>query len=370
MKVKALISYIITNGVTSTLYLLFGVRNRHLRKGYNREDNPFTRAPCKNIFYINAHHRDWKHLHPKIFLAQNKKIYFISDSAFVPLFLRDATHLKSTSELSSSEIKSSVFYVYFTFDSDALPELKRIIANEGKFIPNLEWSKTFYRFIDKLCYEALVKTWSKKERISHLDISVHENICEAISITCGLSGDYLEIGVYKGGTLLTAINYLSELTLHNVTPRRVVGLDTFDGFNYEQARQSDDMIWNGLPSFLSKSETIKYVTSTLTNKVVDFEIHAMNICSDQIPSSVKSISVAYIDVDMYEAFRDSLNAVHPLLQEKGIIICEDPAATPALYGAYLAMEQFLESDIGSQYTKIFKSGSYFLFKNPENLVVK
>ena len=143
----------------------------------------------------------------------------------------------------------------------------------------------------------------------------------------------------------------------------MVGLDTFDGFSYEQAKQSHDLIWNGLPSFLTKSETIKYVTDTLLNDVVDVKIHAMNICSDQIPSSVKSISVAYIDIDMYEAVRDSLVAVHPLLQKGGIIVCEDPAATPTLYGAYLAMEEFLESNVGSQYTKIFKSGSYFLIKN-------
>jgi hypothetical protein len=276
--------------------------------------------------------------------------------------LRDAIHLKSVLQLTSAEIESSVFYVYFTFDSDALPELKRIVENGGKFIPNLEWSKTFYRFVDKSCYTALVKTWSKKQRISHLNILVHENICEAISITRELSGDYLEIGVYKGGTLLTAINYLSEISQYTKTPRKVVGLDTFDGFNYSQARQSNDIIWSGFSSFLSKSEAMNYVKFTLTNKLVDFEIHALNICSDQIPSSVKSISVAYIDVDMYEAFRDSLIAVHPLLQKGGIIICEDPAATPALYGAYLAMQEFLESSVGSQYIKIFKSGSYFLLK--------
>lgn len=361
-KIKAFISYFFTNGVTSTLYLLFGKKNRHLRKGYNREDDPFTRTPDKKLFASNARESDWKHLHPKVFIAQNKEIYFISDKNFIPPFLRDAIHLKSVLQLTSAEIKSSVFYVYFTFDSDALPELKRIVENGGKFIPNLEWSKTFYRFVDKSCYTALVKTWSKKQRISHLNILVHENICEAISITRELSGDYLEIGVYKGGTLLTAINYLSEISQYTKTQRKVVGLDTFDGFNYSQARQSNDMIWSGFSSFLSKSEAMNYVKFTLANEVVDFEIHALNICSDQIPSSVKSISVAYIDVDMYEAFRDSLIAVHPLLQKGGIIICEDPAATPALYGAYLAMQEFLESSVGSQYVKIFKSGSYFLLK--------
>lgn len=169
--------------------------------------------------------------------------------------------------------------------------------------------------MDKPCYTALVKTWTKKQRISHLNILVHENICEAISITRGLIGDYLEIGVYKGGTPLTAINYLSEISRHGETPRKMVGMDTFDGFKYAHARQSNDVIWNGFLGFLSIPEAMAYVELTLSNKVVDFEIYALNIFTDQIPSSVKNISAASIDVDMYEAFKDSLIAVHPLLQK-------------------------------------------------------
>ena len=44
------------------------------------------------------------------------------------------------------------------------------------------------------------------------------------------------------------------------------------------------------------------------------------------------------------------------------MICEDPASTPALYGALLTMEEFLESEEGSQYVKVFKKGQYFLVK--------
>jgi hypothetical protein len=43
-------------------------------------------------------------------------------------------------------------------------------------------------------------------------------------------------------------------------------------------------------------------------------------------------------------------------------MCEDPPSTPALYGALLAMEEFLDSDKGKCYTKIFKGGQYFLVK--------
>jgi hypothetical protein len=305
-------------------------------------------------------------VHPDVFFAQDKKVYFISDKEFIPPILRKAIHLKSVLPLSPSQIKSSVFFVSYTFDSDALPELKKILENGGVLVPDIDSSKTPYRFVDKLCYNALANTWSKGERISHLNIAVHENICEALAITAGLNGDYLEIGVYKGGTLLTAINYLSQLSqVKNIPPRKVFGLDTFEGFNYEQAQQSNDKMWFGTHKLSEKSETISYVADTLANKVIDFKLYAVNICSDPIPQSIKFISVAYVDVDMYDATLASLKAVDPLLQKGGIIICEDPTSTPALYGAYLAMEQFLESSTGSRYTKIFKSGTYYLLKSLE-----
>ena len=364
-KLKFIYSHYATHGLTSMVYRFFGIRNRHLYKGYNPNNDPFVRVRHKFFFAGNSLPA-WKHVHPDVFFSQNKKVYFISDVEFSPPILRKAIHLKSVLLLSPSQIKSSIFFVSYTFDSDALPELKKILENGGVLVPDIEPSKTPYRFVDKLCYNALANTWSKGERISHLNIAVHENICEALAITAGLNGDYLEIGVYKGGTLLTAINYLSQLSqVKNIPPRKVFGLDTFEGFSYEQAQQSNDKMWFGTHNLLGKSETISYIADTLANKVVDFKLDAVNICSDPIPQRIKLISVAYVDVDMYEATLASLKAVDPLLQKGGIIICEDPTSTPALYGAYLAMEQFLESTTGSRYTKIFKSGTYFLLKSLE-----
>ncbi len=348
----------------STLFRLFGIK-KYLYHGNIREDIGFSRIAEKNVFntvFSNGKHPRWQHVHPEIFLNLGKKIYFVSDIKSKPKLLSDAIHLKSMLSLTSDEIGKSVFYLYFTFDSDALPEIRKILKHNGTLIPHLDPSKTLYRFVDKECFKALVNTWGKGDRVSHLNYAVHENICEALRITVGLSGDYLEIGVYKGGTMLTAINYLSEISQLGMPKRKVIGLDTFEGFNYEQAKLSGDKIWYGTHELYGKSETMSYVKNTLKNTVIDYEIYSVNICSDSIPN-VKSISVAYVDVDMYEATRDSLIAVHPLLQDGGIIICEDPVSTPALYGSYLAMEEFLESSNGSLYTKIFKGGTYFLLKN-------
>ena len=81
-----------------------------------------------------------------------------------------------------------------------------------------------------------------KKRISGNYLSTlntHENICEAIELTKNLEGDYVEIGVFEGGSALTTLNYLRLINLN----RRVFLLDTFEGFNYEESEKSLDVKW-------------------------------------------------------------------------------------------------------------------------------
>jgi hypothetical protein len=236
-----------------------------------------------------------------------------------------------------------------------------IVKNGGKFIGHLDSAKTSYRFIERSAFNALRKTWSRSRQAN---LAIHENICEALNITKHLKGDYLEIGVYLGGTMLTACNFVDELfRLYSIQKRVCYGIDTFEGFNYEQAAISGDVIWEGGHKLLGKAATMNYVENLLADSGTYFELFCRNICDQEVPDKIDFISVANIDVDLYEATLSALHAVHPRLVIGGIIICEDPASTPALYGSYLAMEQFLASTEGSFYTKIFKGGSYFLIKN-------
>jgi hypothetical protein len=51
-------------------------------------------------------------------------------------------------------------------------------------------------------------------------LTVHENICEALEITKDVEGDYVEVGVYKGGSALTALNYLHQINSKKSIPIR------------------------------------------------------------------------------------------------------------------------------------------------------
>jgi hypothetical protein len=252
--------------------------------------------------------------------------------------------IRSLEGLQPEQIADAVFYIYFLCDSDALPMLARITACGGAYVPPLWFEKTDYRFVERSVYNAMRKTWSKKHRISHLTPIVHENICEALSITRHLEGDYLEIGVFLGGSALTAINFLEEVSGDDAPTRKAWLLDTYDGFNYETAHRSSDAIWAGTHQLFGQDATMAYIKETLADARVGYELVVNNICEDPLPDGIGKVAVANIDVDMYDPTLAALFKVSDHIVPGGVIVCEDPASTPGLYGALQAMEEFLRSE--------------------------
>jgi hypothetical protein len=304
---------------------------------------------------------------PEMLLRRGRTPYILSDQTPADLGLPDTIPVLTTVQLMSvEEIGRSAFYVFFTFDSTALPEIERIIKNGGWIVPPKRYSKTPWRFVNEQTFRAIERTLSKASRISHFDFSIHENLCEALHMTRKLDGDFVEIGVYLGGSSLTSLNYLDILNETRqdgpTHQRRGFLVDTYDGFTYSTAESSGDQVWSGTHTLFGVEETQQYIKETLEGVRTPFKMIASNICEDDLPPEVKKISVANIDVDLYEATRDALLKVSPRIQVGGIIICEDPSSTPWLYGAYLAMEEFLKSSEGRKFQSVHKTGSYFLIR--------
>jgi hypothetical protein len=273
--------------------------------------------------------------------------------------------LTSLDSLTPAQIAESVFYVAYQCDSDALPVVRAIKQHGGAFVPHMKFTKVDYRFVNRTAFNAMSKTWSKADRVSHLHSGIHENVCEAIELTSTLDGDYVEIGVYRGGSALTALNFLDEIRKRDPSlPRKKAWLlDTFDGFTYEEAANSFDALWSGTHQLYGKDATMAYLRDSIFNDVAsEYELVASNICSDHLPAGIKKIAVANVDVDMYEATLAALHRVAPLMVQGGIIIAEDPTSTPGLYGALLALDEFMASPAGKPFYKIFKGSQYFLIK--------
>ena len=237
--------------------------------------------------------------------------------------------ISSLDKFSNEEIQNCLFFVVFKFDSDALPLIKRIIENDGKFIPHFQFTKAPYRFVDKLCFNAISNTASVKDRLTHFNPIIYENICKALDYTKNISGNYLEIGVFSGGSALVALNYYREQTNLDISLKRdFYFIDTFSGFDYEDARSSSDMVWRETHKFRgTKDSWIQYVEETLNSSKQEFHLLDLNITSEELPN-IGPISVANVDVDLYEATLTSLKKVSGLVVSGGIIICEDPPSTP------------------------------------------
>lgn len=269
----------------------------------------------------------------------------------------------SISELTKEEIVQSIFFIAFESDEEALTSVASVVDKGGRFVPLPYASKTPYRFTNDSCIKALVKTSRDADRISHFGIEIHENLCEALDITRKLSGDVVEFGVYLGGSALTILNYLRELQIQDSALSTKVWLfDSFDGFSYAASRNSADAQWVGTHELGIPATVMRRVANTLKGANYPFRLVQMEVCVDSLPSEIKRIRVANIDVDLYEATAAALAKVSPLMELNGVIICEDATSTPRLYGARLAMNEFLQSSEGQKYVPIHKTTQYFLIK--------
>ena len=276
--------------------------------------------------------------------------------------------ITSTFDLKNDEIKNSLFFIAIQQEDIGIKEIENIKKNSGYYqIAHFNenntlkdfYQSTSYRFINSNCLNAIKNTLKKNSRISHIysaRLNTHENICEGLDLTKNVEGDYVEIGVYKGGSALTALNYL-KITKQE---KKSYFLDTYEGFNYEDAKNSSDVNWANT-HFISKDIQL-FIKETL-KEFDKYELIKSNIIEDNLPEKIRKISLANIDVDLEEATYSAIVKVSEKLSLHGIIMCEDPVHTPYLYGAKYAMEKFLNSEEGkNKYLKIFKKNHYFLIK--------
>jgi hypothetical protein len=317
--------------------------------------NPVFTSNTWGGFQASLEH--WKRLGSKTVLLSDEQ--YTSD--FLNLFDQS---LRSVKNLEPYEFESTTFFVRFTHDEEALAEIANVIKYGGRFVSSIESEKASYRFTNKKCFMAMQRTWSQKDSISHLFPIVHENLCEALEMTRDLDGDVLEIGVYKGGSALTILNYLDiqQEGDKSAPQRSYIGLDTFTGFDYDAAESSPDLIWYKTHELFGLNQTISEVQNLLNTCKTPSALFPIDICAENLPDKIIKLSVVNVDVDMYESTKIALQKVSPFVQLGGVIICEDVTSTPALYGASLAVKQFIESIEGKNYLAIHKLGQLFLYK--------
>ena len=290
---------------------------------------------------------------------------------------KNITTLANINELDDSEVKNNKFLLFFHTDDLYLEQAKRIISLNGKLSIFKIWgdkhfgsfkymwsdSNALLAINDRLKLEkSLDNLWSKNNyytKKTFKELGLQQNIIQVLSMTKDLDGDYVEVGVLAGSSLLTALNYLKR----SIPNRMSYGLDTFEGFNYEKASNSSVSYWENTHKLGNYNKVMEKISLVLDSTHQKYKLFKCDICKDQLPIEISKIAVGYIDVDMFEPTKDALMKISPKIVKNGVIICEDPTSTPGLLESYIALKMFLNTEEGSKYSIITLSNVYVLIKN-------
>lgn len=192
-----------------------------------------------------------------------------------------------------------------------------------------------------------------KLKYQKFDLADFENIIQALEITRDRSGDFVEIGVYKGDSACIALEYMQVTGIQ----RKSYFFDLFEGFTNSSSEQSNDAVWlnSHIDTSLNKVEQ-------LLNSYPNVTVGKLDIIKQELPSSITEIALCNIDVDIYEAVTFALRKVAPLVKKGGIIILEDQGHTPFLAGGFTATMDFIKTDCLNFIPIHLTSGQMYLIK--------
>jgi O-methyltransferase len=176
-------------------------------------------------------------------------------------------------------------------------------------------------------------------------------------IDVGISGDFVECGVWKGGSIMV-IAY--TLIARNEKNRRIFAYDTFEGMS--SPTNVDFRLSNRSPAtaewrqknqgqqrwlYASLAEVKKNVLSTgfPESRVV----FVKGKVEDTIPATVpEEISLLRLDTDWYESTRHELANLFPLLRRGGVLIIDD-------YGYWSGAKKATDEYISKNHIPMFLS---------------
>ena len=267
--------------------------------------------------------------------------------------------------ISSEDFQKTIFYCIFDSDQLAMKIVGWIVDHQGVFYPPPLYSPpaSYVNFHDDV-RSMLVSEFAaqRREGFDKWDCGPGDmiNLVQAINATASLPGCFVEIGVFRGSSARVALRHMSDQKIK----RSCYFLDVFTGFDYREAQESPDRIWKNT----HETEGIYAIKNRLMtyhdpDNGPSVQVLQHNIITDPLPEEIRSVALANIDVDMYEAVLAALTKVSTFIVKNGIIIAEDAGHTPALIGARLALQRFMDSEIGSLFLPIYmESGQTFLIR--------
>lgn len=179
---------------------------------------------------------------------------------------------------------------------------------------------------------------------------------ELYKMTKNLPGSIVELGVFKGGSLIQFATFRELLEHEN--SRKIIGFDIFGKFPESKTVASDQIFIEKFTvgeknlDFLTKEELQK---SFSHKKIENVELVQGDI-RETVPNYIKEhpelkISLLHIDTDVYEPAKVGLECLYDKVVRGGLIVLDDYAVVE---GETLAVDEFF-ADKDVQIKKLSQS---------------
>lgn len=181
---------------------------------------------------------------------------------------------------------------------------------------------------------------------------------EYFGLVRSVPGDIVECGVGRGRSLLTLLALESLFrTFDGYAPRRIHGLDSFEGFPEPSAKDASPRNpkkgeWSKSPNGqfdYSIANLLKIISLAGIEQTVRDDLVLLKGFFGETARQVSAETVAllHLDGDLYVSVRDPLDALASKIQKGGIIVIDDFLVadphqdTEAFPGARRAVEEFM-----------------------------
>lgn len=184
-------------------------------------------------------------------------------------------------------------------------------------------------------------TW-KNEQVSEKETT---RILELARECLDVSGDYVEMGCYRGDTSLLLAEILQGYNRDVAVEKLVKKLWIYDSFEGLPGKSANDESVLGVnfksgELLVTKREVKeRFLRAGLPVPVIK-KAWFKDLTSDDLPPE---IAFAFLDGDFYESIRDSLELVVPKMNDKGVIVVHD-YTNPALPGVKRAVDELINID--------------------------
>ncbi len=171
----------------------------------------------------------------------------------------------------------------------------------------------------------------------------------------GIPGDVLELGVYKGASLIRLASF--RQALENDFSRKLVGFDAFGRFPIERLSMREDLAFvKGFESGGGDGLSVEELTSILRRKGFNnWELVQGNVF-ETVPEYLAKhpaarVAFLHLDMDVKEPTIDALQHLYSRVVPGGVIVIDD-------YGAVAGATEAIDEFVGAKGLRLEKLPYY------------